>query len=298
MTTPQLFGRRCTLIIGTARLDGGSADSDGLRVSWRVEKNDKRDPNTATINVWNLNESTRRLLEEKNARVILEAGYDQQTGAIFFGSVYRATTNRQGPDLVTTIETADGGRELAANKAAFSFSKGADAAGAIRQVAAAVGLPVSSGSRIAPYPPRFPNGWAFAGKAADALDALTRAHQLTWSVQDSQIQILDVTPGDGTPDILLTSATGMVGNPERVDVKALDVAADASVKSVAKAKAAEKRVTVNFLLNPLARPGRFLVVRSVDAPSLSGRYLIKDLKIEGDSYGPQWTMQASCVVAP
>jgi len=268
----ELRRRRSSIIVGATRIDG-------LRLTFDVERNDQRDPNKGTFSVTNLSEATRTRLEARGQIVVVEAGYQNVYGAIFTGTSFRVAHARSGPDMITTIEASDGGKEVSSLVGAWSFSRGASVADAVAAVARGIGLPISSGSTITPTSPTFPNGWAFAGRAGDGLDAITKAAGLTWSVQDGQVQILvDGDGGDGVTAVVLSASTGMIGSPERVDVK------DEKTREM------KRRVKVRCLIQPSIRPARLVDIRSLDVPALSGIYVVKTQKITGDTHGDDWTM--------
>jgi hypothetical protein len=267
----ELFKRRASLLVGSTRITD-------LRIAFTVDKMGGREPNKATIAVTNLSQQTRAAFEVKGLRVVLEAGYLEQSGAIFIGSTYLVKHRREGADVVTTIEGADGGEEVTAAIGSWSFASGSSAASAVRTVAAGLGLPLSTGSRINPLPAVLAKGFATAGLASDALDDITRATGLTWSIEDGQVQILDAVAGDGSGDIVLNADRGMIGSPERTEVKD------------EKTKKKKQRVLIRALIQPRIRPRRLLLVTSIDVPQLSGRYEAKTVRITGDTHGADWTM--------
>jgi hypothetical protein len=239
----ELFKRRASLLVGSTRITD-------LRIAFTVDKMGGREPNKATIAVTNLSQQTRAAFEVKGLRVVLEAGYLEQSGAIFIGSTYLVKHRREGADVVTTIEGADGGEEVTA----------------------------AIGSRINPLPAVLAKGFATAGLASDALDDITRATGLTWSIEDGQVQILDAVAGDGSGDIVLNADRGMIGSPERTEVKD------------EKTKKKKQRVLIRALIQPRIRPRRLLLVTSIDVPQLSGRYEAKTVRTTGDTHGADWTM--------
>lgn len=269
-----LRGRRCSLLVGDTEI---VSLPDGLRVTFAIEKTDTRTANKATITIANLSRDTRARIEAAGQqRVILEAGYTNAVGAVFTGTAYRANTKQVGADLITTLECADGGKEIGRQAGAWSFSRGASVAAIVGELVAALGLPLSSGSRIAPSRPTLPRAWAFAGGVAGALDSITAATGLVWSVQDGQVQVFDAADvSDGSEAVRLSAASGMVGSPEPVEVKEGD-------KVVG-------RVSVVALIQPQIRPSRVVEVDSIVRPELSGVYVVRKQKITGDSHGPDWT---------
>lgn len=269
MSERELFGR-----VGRVMVDGRVFS--GVRFAFTVERKAVREPSKAQVVLSNLSPESRALIVDKGCRVVVEAGYTGQSGAIFIGTSYSVKHAHVGPDWSTTIEAADGGKEVSSAKGAWSFGPGASAARAVAVIAQGLGLPLSSASRINPKPATFLNGYAFAGRTVSALDDVTKATGLRWSVQDGQVQILDdALPGDGFSDVLLSSGSGMIGSPERGERDP---------------RTGKHRVTVRCLINPLIRPERLIVVSSTDAPELSGRYRVIGSKVTGDTHGDDWSM--------
>lgn len=268
-----LLQRRCSIIVGDTRIN---SLPEGLRVAFSVEKTDGREANKATITIANLLPTTRARMDKPGLSVVLEAGYTDIYGVIFAGTAYRTTHKQQGSDHLTIIEAADGGKELSSSFGSWSYRPGITVEAVVADVVRGLGLPLSTGSRIKPSPRTFDRGWSFAGSAAAALDAVTKATGLIWSIQDGQVQVLDQVAGDGTTAVLLSATTGMVGSPERIEAKDGD-------------STTQGLVSVSALIQPQLRPGRIVDVRSAVAPSLSGRYVVKKQKINGDSHGAEWT---------
>lgn len=269
---PNLSDRKCVVRVGDRRIEG-------LRIAFSVEKKAARESSKATLTINGLSKQTQALFDAADLPVIIEAGYLEQFGAVFVGKAYRTTHNRTPPDVSTTLECADGGAEVRTAKGAWTYGKGAQTARIIRDVVAGLGLPLSSGSRITPNPATVPNGWAFAGLAANALDAITKATDLSWSIQDGQVQILDgAISGDGEEAVVLSQTTGMIGAPQ-----------EGEVDSVTK----QRRFTVRCLIQPRIRPERLVKIESTKAPKLSGLYRVVGLKVAGDNMGSgpdSWTM--------
>ena len=280
MTVP-LFTRQCSLIVGDQQLDG-------LRVAFDVERSATSDPGKATIVVNNLTAETRAALAPKGLRCVLKAGYTDRFGPIFIGSTFRVTSRIEGVDWVTRIEAADGGKEVAAGVGAWSFAARSSVADAIRRIALGLGLPLSTGSVIAPTKPTtgggrapsvaFASSWAFAGRTSSALDRITGDFGLTWSIQDGQVQILPRATGDGSGTTLLSPSTGLVGSPERSE--------EVAKKPGAKAKTV---VRARCLIQPGIRPEGYILLSSTDT-GLSGRHRVLKMKATGDTHGQDWTM--------
>jgi hypothetical protein len=96
------FNRSINITIGTTRFD-----SDNFYIEFDVEKSDKENLNTCDLILYNLKRETRENIQQDQT-VILNAGYQNDIGAIFIGGVQNVITERQDTDFVTTISCIDG----------------------------------------------------------------------------------------------------------------------------------------------------------------------------------------------
>lgn len=226
-----LFGRRCKLTIlgvsGTAtgadvtvlEISGeGDLTSPGLRVKFHVCKSTEKDPNTADITVTNLAEPTRRSIQLKGLRVLLEAGY-QGAGVtgIFAGQTRTVDHVREKADWNTILKCGDG--EQFYNYARFgdSFKGVVPALRIVNAIAKAMGVSVgtvgpAAQARLNSF--TFQHGWTRTGSARRAMDALLKGIGLTWSIQSGTIQILAPDDVLNLQIPLITPDTGLVGSPE------------------------------------------------------------------------------------
>jgi hypothetical protein len=84
----ELFNRRAQTIV--APVDGSEGiDVTGLRTVFRVEKTSTSEPNTATVEVYNLSPFSRNRIESKDQVVTLRAGYVDQAEQVILGVVRR-----------------------------------------------------------------------------------------------------------------------------------------------------------------------------------------------------------------
>lgn len=97
-------------------------------VQFSITRNLMSSLNTATFTIYNLSKKNRNLIFKDRftpiyKRVYFEAGYSNLS-LCFQGSIFSAFSERRGPDIVTIIESKDGGYDT--NKASLSrtFNKG------------------------------------------------------------------------------------------------------------------------------------------------------------------------------
>lgn len=231
----ELFGRRVALQVAKLELTG-------LDMTFEVQKSlAPKHPNTAEVQVWNLNADHRKQLQELEAVYVdLKAGYEgasalsaSATSAlegigvdgggmslIFRGDLGHVTSRRDDVDWITTITSATGERARK-KRVSKSFAPGASVASVLQAAADAMGVKLGNAvtqtvlARVqGTTAAQLFNGYALAGVASVELDRLLRACGLEWSIQDDELQVLDAGSPLQELGVLISPETGLVGSPE------------------------------------------------------------------------------------
>lgn len=280
----------------------GSSRSPSLTVRFKVEKSLKKEPNTAEIEVVNLSEETRQVLQNKaraaergaaldNARVapqtgeeavyqlaadpiadpmvVLEAGYRGAISTIFVGDLRRAVSEHNAPDWITRVRCGDGDKRLRSASIEWSFDGPVRLYEAIEACAAALGLGRGNllafrNVAFAEGGNVFTHGLVLSGKAASVMNDLMVSAGLEWSVQDNELQVLERGKPLGKLALLLTPETGLVGLPNIDD---------------------RGEVSARCLMIPGLRPGMLIQLR---CPSLRSDFRAERLVYSGDTSGQDW----------
>lgn len=280
MTTQRLFGRAMRLTMGTRRISmvadpssaGSSVTATTLRAQFKVTKNLKAEPNTASVKVWNLSRDTRSILESpKTVPVLLEVGYGSDLHAIFNGQMRSAQHERDSSAIITTLATGDGETAIGGGRAfsqvpakatpsqilAFAAQGLRDAGIGAGNLASAQDLATASFGG----PAR-----TLHGNAARVMTEVCTANEFEWSIQDGNLQILKIGASvkEQAGAVRLSGASGMVGSPS-VDTK-----------GILKAKA---------LIQPGLFPGLPVVI---DGEFVKGTYRIEEVEFSGDTWDTDW----------
>ncbi|MFW6031644.1 MAG: baseplate hub protein [Myxococcota bacterium] len=273
----RLFRRRYDLTVGGLRF-GGTVDPDTashLHVSFTVTKNLRRHPNDCTISLVNLSPDSRRRLEQLDTvPVKLLAGYEQEMAQIFVGRLRDINTERDGPDLVTTIEGLDGGQQHKAGRVNRSFAKDVSIGDVLKQVVRDVGESIVGEGNLSDVLGRpemkrkLTQGMTLQGHATEELERVATAAGLEWSVQDERLQFLLRGRALEGEAVRLAPDTGLIGSPS-IDNEGL--------------------VTVRSLMIPDVWPGRRLKVE--------GEFLDVTIRADrcvytGDSRGEEWSIES------
>jgi len=267
---PVLFHRVAAVVVGTG--GGRALRIDALDFSFTVVKNLRREPNTCSVEIYNLSDTSRLSIEGASGQQLrLEAGYANDSWAIFEGEVRRAWTEYEGAvDRKTTIEGGDGERAFRVARVNRSFGEGTSLRSVIAEVATSMGLGVGNleaetqGRGFEGLGSTYAEGCVVSGSGRESLSGLCRSIGLEWSVQDGNLQLLPFREAVRHTAVLLTPDTGLIGSPS-IDSE-----------GVMHAKA---------LIIPGIFPGRKIDVRSRYA---AGVFRAAKTTFTGSTAGPDW----------
>lgn len=261
-----LFQRQASVTVATVKVD-----YPGLDFAFTVKKSLRPEPNTAEVHIINLNRDHRSQLEElTEVPVQIEAGYKDATSVLFLGNLRRAISMRDGANIITSISSGDGEKELRKARVNVALIPGTTTDQVLRLVALSLGVGTGnldkaiSTLNFSTVGNLFTKGTVLSGNAAREMSNLCRSVGLTWSVQNGKLQILPLGQALQGTAIKLTPSTGLVGTPS-VDNKGL--------------------LKAHMLMAPDVFPGRLLVLES---ERLTGQFRIETTEHKGDTAGQDW----------
>ncbi len=217
MSDQLQYIRRCNLIV--ANEAGEGLDLSNLRITFKIKKSDAQTPNTAEIRVYNLAEETANRIRKEFQNITLQTDYESNYGLIFNGNTKQIRFGREnGTDTFIDIAAADG--DDAYN---FAVVNATLAAGAKQsdQISAAAGSMAGRGVATGHIDPtgdaKLPRGKVMYGMARNYLRQSAEASNTSWSIQDGKVQFVSLTGVLPNQAVLLTSKTGLVGQPEQTN---------------------------------------------------------------------------------
>lgn len=272
----ELFDRSWRLVVAR-RGEGESTGTawSGLRVEASIKLSAESEPNTASIDVYNLSEASRALFDDEDAVVFLYAGHGADPPRVFVGDVERAESDRRGPDVVTTIEAGDGERAYNDVRVSISLQPGARLSQAFEIIATALrdqGVAVDPGLADTLPEVERAQGWSFTGRARNALTELCGVLGRKWSIQAGRLVLLDPDADESTQAVYLAPHTGLIGTPKRI-------------RSTSRRRRRRKEWTVMAILQPGLTPGSWV---RVESSTFDGFGVIGDVTIELDTHGNAW----------
>ena len=268
------FGRKYQLQIFN-NLEQVVFSTEKLRINFEIKKGLASTPNQGKITVYNLSETTREQLRGDSEKVVLFAGYEELYNQIFTGNIKTITSTRKGPEIETVFVSGDGDKGQKFGSASLSAVAGTPLAEAISKIAAS--MPGVETGQLNGLDGKIlgGRGVSFTGSSKILLDALGRAYDFTWSIQDGALETVasgagavGAAIGNSATAYVLSPETGLIGSPEPGD---------------------EGKVKVKSLLNPRIKPGRVIKIDR----TLVGRgfYKVDNLTIKGDIEGQDWSIE-------
>lgn len=270
----EYFNRSFALNLGGVRIASETIDgaiNQPLRITFEIERDISREPNTASITVYNLREETRALVARKGIQTTLEAGYSNRSSQIFSGALEYGSTAREGPDWLTRFQSSDGAQQIRQARINLSFKPGVSVQEVMRRAAESMGVDIGNvvekiqAGNIRGALQQFGNGVVLSGSAPAQLDKMAKMLGYKWSIQNGAIQVLEpggaIDPNEAT---VLSPTSGLIGSPQTGD---------------------DGMIELRALLSPSLTPGRLV---RIDAREIQGFYRIERAVFNGDTRGAAW----------
>jgi hypothetical protein len=239
---------------------------DGLRIAFDFVKSYEGIPNSGTITIYNVSKDARAPLDKVGNVLVLRGGYGNENKQLLTGSILKSETTDEGVDIVTSLEIGDGAIALASAHVSQVFPKGNTELNILEAAVASLkdeGISLASNFDTTPFETKLPRAVSVSEDAKSVLTEYTQKRGYTWSVQDSQLQILKLDKGTTEPAIKLGPQTGLIGTP-------VTSFSNISFKTL--------------LISELA-VGRKVVI---DLPTVTGNFVVLKLNGRGDNYGGEF----------
>ncbi len=292
MDETQQYLRTCKLIVSGSNSKG--LDLSALRIKFVVKRSDTMTPNVADIRVYNLEEQTALRIRKEFTQVILEAGYEGNSGVIFKGNIKQVILGRESAtDTFIDIIAGDGDRAYNFAIVNSTLAKGSTQMDQINAAVSSMSAKGVTAGHLGETPnEKLPRGKVMYGNARNYLRDAAQTSQSSWSIQDEKVTFVKkkaYLPGER---VVLTSKTGMIGTPEQtnegVNVKCL---LNPNLKIASRVEIDNKSIQ-QFKIN-LSVPNS---AANIPAPlTADGVYYVLVVEHEGDTRGIAWYSKLICL---
>jgi len=294
------FGRKASLIL----VEGEKAiDLSEFHFTFETTQQDVESPNTAAIRIYNLKPETVKQVRGEFSRVVLQAGYQENFGVIFDGTIRQFRIGRQNAtDSYLDILAADG--DLAYNWAVVSKTiAGGTTNTPEARVKAAIdamsGGKVGSGY-IMPFSGGIlPRGKVLFGMARSILRNEVGSQGATWNIDSGKVSVIPKAgylPGEA---VKLTSASGLIGVPEQtVDGLRVTMLLNPRIKIAGLVQIDNRLINQTINRDPtVVGPAynQYAGVQLLANVTSDGIYRVYVAEHKGDTRGKEWYTNLVCL---
>lgn len=256
----------------------GDLDITGLRASFVVKRTTKATPNTCSLELWNPSPQTIKEICSPKTKlpIAINAGYEDGTSLIYLGEVRNGIPSRDGADVVVSMSTGDGEKEIQTARLTVPVGPKTPANVVLPNIVKSLGLKMGNTAAAAAklaknQPVLYPVATVLDGNAWQALQDFCDAAELECSVQDGAVQILPKgDPLDERPYII-SENTGLQGTP------AVDY---------------DGSISFTCAMLPGIRPA---IRVQLETEFVSGLYRLDECTYTGDTWGDDWKID--CTIA-
>lgn len=228
-------------------------DYENIDIEFEVRCTDDNKPDTATIKIYNLSETTKNKTEV-NQVVNIDAGYRELHETIFGGLVESIRTYRDGNDLVTIIEASSNNRAYTNTIVNVQFASGISASEILKQLEKVI--PFKIEIKELGKDTIYPNGKVFSNRLSNVISILARDTGTIARFTDGIIEFKKAGKSYST-SLKMTSEQGLI----RVEKKEEKAEAKKDDKATKKEK---QKYNIEAFLVPLVKIGQQLEVESME----------------------------------
>lgn len=242
-----------------------------IRIQFEIDKSIYGGLNACKIKIFNLStDKQKKLIKDKEDGQIripflIKAGYDKLE-KLFQGTVFEASTVKQGSDFITTISSQDGLHDYV-----NSFTSKTVTTNDVKQI-----VDDMSNTKLGKISARkeLVRPKVLVGNSAKLIEDSLDDDE-TYFIDEETIHIIKKDEVLSSYIPVIQSNTGLLNTPVRKN----------------------KEVTFNTLLNPSIKIGGLVEIKSQYATHLNGVYKVNTIKYKGDNYGSEWSQECSCRLA-
>lgn len=317
------FNRIYSLIIGypstfsgfnsTVSTVGNAKQISGLRLMFDINKTETPESNSAVITIYGLSDDTRAFIKERSTEtsndgmiVILKAGYEELHGKdlpiLFTGDITGVFHDTTKPEIITTLDCADGLVVIKSATFSKSYSAGVPVAQIFNDIIQAMSMPIQyADSKTKKFSFSFyempeyklNRGYAFDGLASDALRRLCIGYGMRWSIQNARLKIYPAWDKKGNPWTDKIQSFLIAGEEKIPSDQKLESVLIGSPKRLAKNMMGFDRRGVrgyefDALLMPKAEPGGSVTISSRTIKNSPITLVMSEVHHHGDTHGQDW----------
>lgn len=252
--------RKTTFIVG------GKEITDPLTIKFNVPFGEEENVDTVEIKVYNLKDSTINGIATKT-RAILSAGYVDDNGVIFNGTLKKKETKWEGLDKITYFYCSDATDDYITATFKKTYARNTQASVILRELAQAAGLTIAD--LDLPIDFTYRSGKVLNGKIKTLASEIAKDCKAKLFINKGQMFVRVKSKGDNL-GLDISKETGLINQPEEIVEQKED-------------KTIKKGYKLKLLLNPRITTDALIRLTS---KKVSGTFRVTkgEHKSDGDTY--------------
>ena len=184
-----------------------------LHIEFRVEFDETEDPDTATVELFNLKRETENNIKQ-GGQLILSAGYQGDLGTVLAGRISDVYAYSEGVDRICEVEVVDATEAFLRNHISKAYKAGIKASQVLRDVLSMTGLEI--GKVDFPNDITYANGRVVNGRLKEVAKGIAADGGAKLYINNG---VIFAVPPDFGQDIgvLLNKEHGLLYSPTRID---------------------------------------------------------------------------------
>lgn len=281
-TIKQYLRKWSVMINGEPFID--ERDGHQFRCVFDIEVKPGGSAMIAEIQIYNL---SRKDIIEQRSDISFSAGYADNFGVLFDGTVTNIVRERRGPDIVTRLFCRS---SMAATRGIMygAYGPGANVIDVLRDAAKAWPLYLDIDPSQFSEKDVFPAGWTADPDIPTTLDKLKNMFGFLWTVSRGSLVITRLNEERSTTIFDINQFSGMVGSPELIGVgSGVGVEVTTKINPLIQASS---RINVKSEFTSYQTGSLHIAEMEVDA-SASGLFNVFKINYLGDTHGSAWDMR-------
>lgn len=203
----NLFMRKTTFLVG------GREITDPLTIKFSVPFGDNDKVDTIDIQIYNLKDETINSISI-NQVAILSAGYVDDNGVIFSGTLKKKETKWEGLDKITTFKCIDCTLDYTRGVVKRTYGRNTPASLILRELARDAGLTI--GDIDLPVDFIYRSGKALNGKIKFLVSEIAKDCKAKLHINKGRMYVRDQSKGDKL-GLDISKETGLIDQPEEIE---------------------------------------------------------------------------------
>lgn len=208
----NLYMRKTTFLVGEREI------TDPLTIKFNVPFGDSDNVDSINIQVYNLKDETINAIAI-NKEAILSAGYVDDNGVIFSGTLKKKETKWEGLDKITTFKCIDCTLDYTQGVIKRTYGRNTPASLIIRELALDAGLAI--GDIDLPVDFIYRSGKVLNGKIKMLLSEIAKDCEAKLHINKRRMYIRDRSKGDKL-GLNISKDTGLIDEPEEIEEEVKD----------------------------------------------------------------------------